>query len=59
MQIMSLSTLLADHNRAGARTMAGSCEHGNEHFDSLKAEKFLDYKYLNKDSLPRSYFVQN
>jgi hypothetical protein len=39
--------------------VAGSCEHGNEHYGSTKGEEFIDQladcRFLNKDAAPRSY----
>jgi hypothetical protein len=40
--------------------VAGSCEHNNDHFGSIRNESFLDHLsdyYLLKDSVPWSYFL--
>jgi hypothetical protein len=41
--------------------VAGSCEHGNEPFGSIKGRELLDqlsnYQSLRKDSVPKSKFL--
>jgi hypothetical protein len=41
----------------GYRSLAGSCEHGNEHSDSIKCGEVSNNKLLKKDSPSWNYVV--